>query len=52
MIISKIPTTSIAATLALPVLALAQVSGEPYGFAAGVTGGGDATPATPADIEE
>ncbi|OTA36925.1 hypothetical protein BTJ68_03750 [Hortaea werneckii EXF-2000] len=30
----------------------AQVTGSASGFAAGVTGGGDATPATPADIDE
>ncbi|KAM5358325.1 hypothetical protein ACJZ2D_015394 [Fusarium nematophilum] len=35
-----------------PSLALAQVVGKPYGFAAGVTGGGSATPAVPRDIAE
>lgn len=32
--------------------ALAQVVGSAPGFASGVTGGGDATPVTPADIDE
>lgn len=30
----------------------AKVTGSASGFATGVTGGGDATPATPADIDE
>ncbi|KKA26877.1 hypothetical protein TD95_003278 [Thielaviopsis punctulata] len=37
--------------LALP-LATAQVIGKPFGFAADVTGGGDATPQYPKDIAE
>ncbi|KAF4555488.1 Pectate lyase-like protein 11 [Elsinoe fawcettii] len=32
--------------------ALTQVVGKPFGFAAGVTGGGSASPVTPADINE
>ncbi|RYP42982.1 hypothetical protein DL770_011903 [Monosporascus sp. CRB-9-2] len=42
----------LAALLAAPSFSLAQVVGTPYGFAAGVTGGGNATPQTPADIKE
>jgi hypothetical protein len=44
----------LAATAAafLPVAVLGQVTGSATGFATGVTGGGDATPATPSDITE
>ncbi|ETS85384.1 pectin lyase F [Pestalotiopsis fici W106-1] len=38
--------------LALPLQALAQVTGTATGFATGVTGGGDATPAIPSDTAE
>lgn len=37
---------------ALPLRALAQVTGTATGFATGVTGGGDATPAIPSDTAE
>ncbi|KAF7530481.1 hypothetical protein G7054_g9542 [Neopestalotiopsis clavispora] len=37
---------------ALPLQALAQVTGTATGFATGVTGGGDATPAIPSDTAE
>ncbi|KAF4307318.1 putative pectin lyase a precursor protein [Botryosphaeria dothidea] len=40
------------ACLASLVVAQSNVVGSATGFAAGVTGGGDATPATPADIDE
>ncbi|KAK0662655.1 putative pectin lyase F-2 [Lasiodiplodia hormozganensis] len=45
---------SLLATAYLATLAAAQsnVVGSAVGFAAGVTGGGDATPAVPADIDE
>ncbi|KAL4885139.1 pectin lyase fold/virulence factor [Aspergillus karnatakaensis] len=42
----------IAATALLGAAAHAQVVGTPFGFGAGTTGGGDATPAAPADINE
>ncbi|PSN70595.1 pectin lyase-like protein [Corynespora cassiicola Philippines] len=37
---------------AAPCTTLAQVVGKPYGFAAGVTGGGSTTAAVPKDINE
>lgn len=37
---------------ALPLQAFAQVTGTATGFATGVTGGGDATPAIPSDTAE
>lgn len=40
------------ACLASLVAAQSNVVGSATGFAAGVTGGGDATPATPANIDE
>lgn len=40
------------ACVARLVAAQAGVVGSPSGFASGVTGGGDATPAAPADIDE
>lgn len=40
------------AYLATLVAAQSNVVGSAVGFAAGVTGGGDATPAVPADIDE
>ncbi|KAL2831065.1 pectin lyase fold/virulence factor [Aspergillus cavernicola] len=42
----------IAATALLGVAARAQVVGAPFGFAAGTTGGGDASPVAPADESE
>ncbi|KAL2796811.1 pectin lyase fold/virulence factor [Aspergillus keveii] len=42
----------IAATALLGAAARAQVVGTPFGFGAGTTGGGDATPAAPADNDE
>ncbi|KAL2275817.1 hypothetical protein FJTKL_01574 [Diaporthe vaccinii] len=46
--------TAVLATLVAGVAnaAAVSVSGEAEGFASGVTGGGDATPVYPADIEE
>ncbi|CRK11441.1 hypothetical protein BN1708_010162 [Verticillium longisporum] len=42
--------TTIALLVGAPTLSFAQVVGKAYGFAAGVTGGGSATPAVPKDI--
>jgi pectate lyase len=42
----------VAATALLGAAARAQVVGTPFGFGAGTTGGGDATPAAPADVTE
>ncbi|KAL4800630.1 putative pectin lyase F [Aspergillus venezuelensis] len=42
----------LAATALLGAAANAQVVGIPFGFGAGTTGGGDATPAAPADTAE
>ncbi|KAL3475042.1 pectin lyase fold/virulence factor [Aspergillus californicus] len=42
----------IAAGALLGAAAHAQVVGTPFGFASGTTGGGDATPAAPADVTE
>lgn len=43
--------SSFVAASLLPALAATQHVGEPYGFAAGVTGGGDAAPAIPAVLK-
>lgn len=40
------------ALAAVPAATLAQVVGTPYGFAKGVTGGGNATPAKPSNIAQ
>ncbi|KAK0640353.1 putative pectin lyase F [Lasiodiplodia hormozganensis] len=40
------------ALTAVPAATLAQVVGTPYGFAKGVTGGGNATPAKPSNIAQ
>jgi len=45
-------TSLVAVAAALAPVTLAQVSGTPFGFAREATGGGDATPAVPAGIEE
>ncbi|KAI9367205.1 pectin lyase fold/virulence factor [Aspergillus egyptiacus] len=42
----------IAAAAVVGAVSRAQVVGTPFGFAAGTTGGGDATPAAPADEAE
>lgn len=39
-------------TLLAPQGALAQVAGKPFGFASGVTGGGNAAPAVPSSIAQ
>jgi hypothetical protein len=46
------PAASLVLLLLAPYLALAQVKGTAYGFAKGVTGGGSAKPAAPADIAQ
>ncbi|KAM0334480.1 hypothetical protein ACHAQA_001509 [Verticillium albo-atrum] len=43
---------SFAILVGAPTLSFAQVVGKAYGFAAGVTGGGSATPAVPKDIAQ
>lgn len=45
-------TSMLAVAAAMVPTALAQVSGSPFGFAKDATGGGDVTPAVPADIDE
>lgn len=40
------------ALAAIPAATLAQVVGTPYGFAKGVTGGGNASPAKPSNIAQ
>lgn len=48
----KSSTLIFLASLFAPQGALAQVAGQPFGFAAGVTGGGNAVPAVPSSIEQ
>lgn len=50
--VSNMHFTTIVLLVGAPTLSFAQVVGKAYGFAAGVTGGGSATPAVPKDIAQ
>jgi len=48
----KASVVSFLLVLTAPQNALAQVSGQAFGFARGVTGGGSATPAVPSSVQQ